>query len=251
MERTSSVALPNLRSERQDEARVLRVILTVLSVQLVGLAGIVYLRGSALPAATDTLVIALAAGLALALLAGPSRHASVWVSILLFAGLSVTGSILDDTVPGRLSIVSAGVRALLPVALLLWIQDRNHAARLCLRVGIALTFIGHGIEALVLTPTFVELIHSTSLHLLGTAPSFETVASALRVIGAVDIGVGLLVGLFGVRVALAYMVAWGFITACSRMTAHGWSSWPEVAYRTAHWVVPLVLLRSTRGRRVR
>ncbi|MEO1480623.1 MAG: hypothetical protein AAFU77_00860 [Myxococcota bacterium] len=212
-------------------------------VQLVGLVGVLILRASpGMP-----LLVALACGLAAGTLLPRTRTPAVLLAALLLFALAFTKSITSATLDGQLSLVSSGVRMLLPVAVLLWAADRRREARGCLRIGISLTFIGHGIEALVLTPSFVELIHSTSIRWLGGAPSMAAMGSALTAIGIIDITVGVLVAAFGVRTALMYMVAWGFITALSRVTAHGLGAWPEFAFRAAHWAAPLFLLRSDGG----
>jgi hypothetical protein len=121
------------------------------------------------------------------------------------------------------------------------------SAEWLLRLGLAAVFLIHGYEAIRLHPEFIDLIISSGHNLLGMRIEEAQAASALKVIGAVDIAVAALVLIRRWRVLLGWMALWGLVTALSRMTAYGWGAYPEVLLRATHFMVPLALLRAFFG----
>ncbi|MDG1326303.1 MAG: hypothetical protein P8P49_11100 [Opitutales bacterium] len=157
------------------------------------------------------------------------------------------------------------VRYAAPLALLLLtaFPEKGNVRRVewVLRWGVAGTFVGHGLCALWLKPSFVDLIIGTMNLFLGdpvfTAVSFQdleealtiaasrqTIAeSALPIIAIQDFILVALLLLPGkrIRTVLLWMSVWGFVTAMSRMTAYGWEHWHDLALRICNGGVPLFL----------
>ena len=157
------------------------------------------------------------------------------------------------------------VRYAAPLALLLLtaFPEKGNVRRVewVLRWGVAGTFVGHGLCALWLKPSFVDLIIGTMNLFLGdpvfTAVSFQdleealTIAasrqsiaeSALPIIAVQDFILVALLLLPGkrIRTVILWMSVWGFVTAMSRMTAYGWEHWHDLALRICNGGVPLFL----------
>lgn len=157
------------------------------------------------------------------------------------------------------------VRYAAPLALLLLTvfpeKGNEHRVEWLLRWGVAGTFIGHGLCALWLKPSFIDLIIGTMNLFLGdpvfTAVSFEdleealTIAasrqafaeSALPIIAIQDFILVTLLLLPGKRIKTValWMAVWGFVTAMSRMTAYGWDHWHDLALRICNGGIPLFL----------
>ncbi len=130
-----------------------------------------------------------------------------------------------------------------------------------LRWGVAGTFVGHGLCALWLQPSFIDLIVGTMNSFLGdpilTAVSREALSEALAVSASrqafaeaalpiIAIQDFILVGLLLLpkrrmkKIAL-WMAIWGLVTALSRMTAYGWDFWHDLALRICNGGIPLFL----------
>lgn len=102
-----------------------------------------------------------------------------------------------------------------------------------LRVAVAGEFLGHGVLALQVKQSWVPYFTSVGI-------SADTAIILLPWIGAVDIALALLILVRPVRVALLWMVLWGFGTALIRPIA-GEPIWDFVE-RFANWGAPLALL---------
>ncbi|MGE0143406.1 MAG: hypothetical protein AB7I19_10530 [Planctomycetota bacterium] len=145
--------------------------------------------------------------------------------------------------------IEQALRWSVPWILLLWldprgrpIPDRTDAAVECLRVAVAATFVGHGIEALARNPHFVDLIYSFATATGGLRPDLAVAETLLRIIGGIDLVVALLVVTTRWVPVAAWMAFWGMATAFARVIHAGPSAWPEVALRSVHFGVPLALL---------
>jgi hypothetical protein len=172
--------------------------------------------------------------------------------LLLAAGLWI---FLDALVaswigPDGMSYGSLGSRATryaAPLALYFLSPSKPDASvplgtiTMMLRVASAATFAVHGIKAIAGSGAFLTLLSSSCRHLLDLEISTNAAKTTLLAIGAIDLLVaGLLIG-FRWRAVAWYMAAWGFATAASRITAHGWSWWPEALLRAANGGIPLAL----------
>jgi len=146
------------------------------------------------------------------------------------------------------------VRIFVPLALimLLLAQSREQASRYTslgqwiLRLATAATFAVHGLEAIRLNPSFVDLLIGSADHLLGIAVSESTTTPVLITIGVVDLVLAALIVAIRSKTLAAYMSFWGIATACSRMTAAGLAglalAYPETLIRAANGGAPLALL---------
>ncbi|MBI4101317.1 hypothetical protein HY441_02510 [Candidatus Microgenomates bacterium] len=102
-----------------------------------------------------------------------------------------------------------------------------------LRVAVAGEFFGHGVFALQVKKSFVPLVTG-----FGFSEAFAK--TLLPVIGVVDIVTAIIVLLWPVRILLAWMSVWGFLTGLARPVA-GEPVWDFVE-RWANWGAPLALL---------
>lgn len=247
------VAFPELGPSCRASLLERRALLAAVVLQLVGLAAITLQRGSVftrLGAVSDPVLVTLCLGLGAALLAPSTQRTAAWLSPLPFCLPPLFTVLGEHHLPGQLAIASAGARWLTPLVLALWLswpsRDLRSHEVVLLRVGIALTFIGHGVKAFTLHPPYLELIQASAQNVLDWQPSLDHSAYALRTIGVIDVALGALTLFVGLRAALFYMMLWGAITAASRVTAHGWERVPDVAFRVSHFVAPWVLLRARR-----
>lgn len=130
------------------------------------------------------------------------------------------------------------VRIFVPLALFMLLPcpgrqtlpaGRTIDALALLRFAAAVTFIVHGLKALYLHGPFVDLILHSGDNLLGenfSARQQDTIWP-LRIIGAVDIAVAILLVTTRLRIVALYMTFWGLVTAASRMTATGFGPYAE------------------------
>jgi len=135
-----------------------------------------------------------------------------------------------------------------PLLLYLWCKTRLYRERL-IQLGLiacALTFVCHGLYAVGYYPrpgTFVDMTIS-SLHV-----DEATAHLILQIAGYLDFVVALLIFIPQTqKVALLYMVFWGFLTAFARVYAYFIPSlaidtlsqwWFETAFRLIHGGLPL------------
>lgn len=145
--------------------------------------------------------------------------------------------------------IEQALRWTVPWILLLWldqrgrpIPDRTDAAIECLRIAVAATFVGHGVEALARNPHFVDLIFSFAKAAGGLRPDLAVAETLLRIIGGIDLVVALLVVTTRSIPVAAWMAFWGLATAFARVIHTGSSAWPEVALRSVHFGIPVALL---------
>jgi len=103
-----------------------------------------------------------------------------------------------------------------------------------LRIAIFGTFLGHGVLALQLKPSFLGLIAGMSG--ISGSPAEELLLS----IGIVDIIIAISAIIFPFRLLLIWAFVWSFLTALARPVA-GEPIWDFVE-RWANWGAPLALL---------
>ena len=103
-----------------------------------------------------------------------------------------------------------------------------------LRVAVAGEFIGHGIFALQGKKDWIGWFTQFGVSDAGTATTL------LFLVGLMDIALALLILVKPIRIALLWMVFWGFWTALIRPIV-GMPIWDFVE-RSANWGAPLALL---------
>src|SRR3569832_708455 len=99
-----------------------------------------------------------------------------------------------------------------------------------LRIGMACTFIGHGMNALALKPNWIPLLTVYGF-------SVKQAMMLLPWIGALDILVALLVLIHPFPAVVVWAIFWTLATAFTRCIA-GEGVW-EFIERAANWSVPL------------
>lgn len=105
-----------------------------------------------------------------------------------------------------------------------------------LRIGVACTFIGHGMNAVAIKQNWIPLLTVYGF-------SAEQAKIIMPWIGVLDIFVALLVLIHPFRAVIIWAIFWTFATALTRVIA-GEGVW-EFIERAANWSVPLALLLLT------
>lgn len=102
-----------------------------------------------------------------------------------------------------------------------------------LRIGIFGTFLGHGINAILVKASWIHLITAFGF-------SNEFAIQVMPFIGVLDVIIALSVLIYPIRIVLIWAIFWAFITALSRPISG--EPYIEFIERSANWVTPLVLL---------
>jgi len=102
-----------------------------------------------------------------------------------------------------------------------------------LRIGVAATFVGHGMFAWKVNPGWISYLTTVGF-------SQDAAASIMPIIGVIDIVVAMFVIFRPIKIVLIYAVVWTLITALIRPLA-GEAIWTFVE-RGANWAAPLALL---------
>ncbi len=110
----------------------------------------------------------------------------------------------------------------------------NKTMEWVLRIGVAGEFLGHGVLAIQGKTQWVGWFANFGI----TDTALAT--NLLWVVGVVDVLVAILILVKPMRIALLYMIIWGFWTAILRPIV-GESIWDFVE-RSANWAAPLALL---------
>lgn len=121
-------------------------------------------------------------------------------------------------------------------------SSRTYMGMQLIRIAIAATFAIHGMEALQLKGTFIDLPIGTSQRWLGWEMTQAVAEQILTVIGYVDLAVAGACLMVHSRLICSWLAFWGFATALSRITAAGFENhWHETLWRASHCCVPLTL----------
>lgn len=194
----------------------------------------------------DTLLMLVLAMCGVGLLFRPARVLLVVVAVVM--GLLTMAMVLNRGEPGSdLIPLRHGVLYLAPAALLLVLPERCARPALgwfLLRIGIAMTFAGHGWSAFAHHPAFIDLIIGSGSRLPGMAISEKEAEIILGIVGAVDLLAAILICTCRSRIIAGYMVAWGLGTSLSRVTHTGLDAWNEPLLRVLNWAAPLAIMIS-------
>ena len=151
------------------------------------------------------------------------------------------------------TLLSHGLRMGVPLALLL--VDRAGGgtqlaggAERVLRWAAALTFLAHGWKAWQLSPEFTSMVIAGWPEPWAGRLSQQTAERILRVIGATDIVVAILVLLVRWPWLALYMAVWGVISAAGRTLGFSEANYPETLLRLVHAGGPLALFLEWRNR---
>ncbi len=171
-----------------------------------------------------------------------------WIGAGLAAGWCLALAAAEWKMGGKafseLAIGAHAVRIAAPLLLATW--DRKGAVEWILRVSIAFTFAIHGWESLRLHPDFIDYILAADRNIFGLGIRQSGAEVVLRLIGAHDIALALLV-LAGNkhRHVLGWMAFWGVVTALSRVVQGGEAAMHHAVVRVANGGLPLIALLLT------
>ena len=172
---------------------------------------------------------------------------------LLFAGgfvllLSVAEA-LRDPAWRDVILFEHAIRWVAPLALFVWLRPDGRTRRdmdamyvFLLRLGVALTFAGHGVAALLSHPRFLDLLFAAHLRFFGEPLAQAAAETTLHAIGIVDLALAVAIVAVRSRAVAAWMAFWGLVTALSRVVHSGMDHWPEAALRALHCGAPLALV---------
>ncbi len=158
----------------------------------------------------------------------------------------------DASAPGWIALAARGARYCLPLGLILiWPllphrtqpgPKRMRTGMFLLRLGVATTFVGHGLKAIAHDSAMIGLIVHTAENFKLEGISEDMARQALTIIGGLDLMVASLLMITRWRWIAGWMAFWTFIAACSRLTASwDWHLWHEVPSRAAYFGIPLGL----------
>lgn len=160
---------------------------------------------------------------------------SVWVLLD-----SISAMALNIWQPWLIPIGSAA-RWLAPLALVL-LPSRKLDAEKVLRLGIALTFAAHGVEAWLHKRLFIDYVLS-AWNDLGISVDDATAQTQLLAIAVIDVAVAVAILVpRQMRKTAIWMIFWGLATASMRVIYSGIGNTPEFLVRLVHVAIPLTLL---------
>ncbi len=109
----------------------------------------------------------------------------------------------------------------------------NHVVKWVLRIGVAGTFAGHGLYALMARPSWVP-------YLMTLGFSSEMALKIMPVIGVIDLLVALMALFKPLRIVFLWAAVWAFLAATIRPLSG--ESILEFVERAALWAAPLAYL---------
>lgn len=276
---------PGLRHSASETPTITVVLLLALGVQLLGYAGLILFHDASRLANLPKTVFVLTCGSLAVIAFVDSRRISERPSANPFpvrfglgvvcAALFVTPPLLElvngDDLSAKLAPVSSAARWGLPLTLALrCFSCGRRGEQVFFALFAAMTFVGHGVSALVGKTEFVFLIRQSAARFDLRTPSIEVSQAALTVIGLLDL-IAATVVVIGVssswacsrpkrpshtsprqalpirfghavyRSALGYLIVWASVTAFSRVTAGGIEHVPDVFFRASHMALPALL----------
>lgn len=163
--------------------------------------------------------------------------------ISLWSAARAAAQTWDEVWHPALVPVGQTARILAPWALLLSaFPEWGRPAWALLRVGVAATFLGHGLEAWLGRAEFVDMILLSAANVFQLAVAEPQALLLLRGIAVADAAVAAAMLLPGRWPAVAlWATAWGLVTAAARMTHLGAWNYPETLMRLLHAAAPLAL----------
>ncbi len=152
---------------------------------------------------------------------------------------------LANLVPGIAPWLPFETQAMrIAAPLVLWLASSGRYTRvveLLARWAVALTFVGHGIEALVHFHEFCDML-LIAARKWGFDLRQSAAEHALTVIGIIDVALAVLIVATRRPWVAGYMAFWGLVTAVSRVVVKGtFYGWDGTATRLVHFALPLLL----------
>jgi hypothetical protein len=142
-----------------------------------------------------------------------------------------------------LSPFARAIRYLTPLAIAALIVNDETRAQKLLRYGTAAVFAGHGVEALLLNPSFIDYLVVTADRLAELTIPLSLAQVLLFAIGVADVSLAVILIRRPGRAVLGYMAFWGVATALMRSVYFGPElGWPHTLVRVLNGGAPLMLL---------
>lgn len=172
---------------------------------------------------------------------------SCYLSVIIYAVANQGGEPFTDY-----ALPAYAMRLATPLAFIMifstWWQSRSELLAKTLPLQLiaaatAVTFIMHGIEAILAHPGFIDMTLGVAQQLsFGLIALSETQARyLLLVVGILDIAAALGLLLLRNKAALCWVVAWGLFTAALRCLNYGHGGLPDAIIRLPHGLLPLLL----------
>lgn len=103
------------------------------------------------------------------------------------------------------------------------------------------TFIIHGFEAILAHPWFVDMTITMAGNLIGWSISQSLTEQMLMIVGIIDIASAVALLVFRSKLALIWMIFWGFFTCLLRLVNYSFGALPDAIIRLPHGLLPLIL----------
>lgn len=140
-------------------------------------------------------------------------------------------------------LIGHSARIIFPLALLyLLYTSNNKKGEMLFKLGIALTFLGHGISAVNYHPEFLDYIITFSDEFLDYDISYKLAKILLFSIGVLDIILALMVFLKSNKVVWGYMAVWGLVVSYWRVIYFAEGGVYAFLVRAPFWGIPLFFI---------
>lgn len=120
-------------------------------------------------------------------------------------------------------------------------KSSNQVAVWLMILASCATFFMHGIEAFMAHPWFVDMTITMASNLVGWAISQSLAEQMLMIVGIIDIVSAVALLVFRSKIALIWMIIWGFFTCLLRLVNYGFGAMPDAIIRLPHGLLPLIL----------
>lgn len=164
----------------------------------------------------------------------------LWVPFSWFLSIAITTTLLHSSFGYEVSLLTKSMRYLLPLIILYGFNTKKSI--LFFKIAISTTFIGHGIEAMLEHPVFMDYLFDFFSGYLNVEPSLSTVRHTLFIIGLIDILMALTIWFNRNNFNLTYFFIWGLITALERIDYMGINGIYDFLMRAPHFFIPLSFL---------
>lgn len=167
------------------------------------------------------------------------------VPVFYAIALPICTMLLHSSFAYEFALLTHGARIGLPLVLYMFFrgeQEWSFDKRFMIRFMVTLTFVGHGIEALMEHPKFIDFLIEGFALMFGYELSEYGAIQLLALIGAADIVLAIS-GLIKPRVWIyLWMASWGVITSLCRLMYFEWDGIFPMLLRSAHWALPVVAM---------
>lgn len=159
--------------------------------------------------------------------------------------LPICTMLLHSSFAYEYALLTHSARIGLPLVLYMFYRGEqvwSIEKRFIIRFMLTLTFVGHGIEALMEHPKFIDFLIEGFSLMLGYELTESTAIQLLALIGAADIVLAIS-GLIKPRAWIyAWMAGWGLVTSLCRVMYFEWDGIFPMLLRSAHWALPAIAL---------